>query len=100
MTNPTTTTPTPQTSPKPFPNDATLPEGENAGQQADADNSPSRRPKDDDATIEDGAPDGVEIGEPIPEEKRTVRATAGEEQLEDEEQTGVDPDPDPSTGRH
>jgi hypothetical protein len=79
-------------------------DSEYTGQQADAEDS--QLPGHDDATIDDGDPDSVEIGDPVPEEDRTVRALEGEEALlgdellGDDEETGVDPDPDPSSQRH
>jgi hypothetical protein len=100
MANPTTTSPDPQ--PKPLPIDNSPPDlSQDHRRQADAD-SPGGAREDENTTIEDGDPGQVEIGDPVPEKDRTVRA-AGEEQLpvdEDDPSVSVDPDPDPSTQRH
>ena len=100
MVNPTTPTPTP--APKTFPIDAPLSDAaDDTAQRADADGSTSQDGGDADATIDDDAAGGVEIGEPVPEKDRTVRAVQGEEQLPSEDHAAsVDPDPDPSSERH
>ena len=100
MENPTTPTPTP--APQTFPIDAPLFDaGEDTGQQADADGSPSEHSGDDDSTSDGGDPGRVEIGEPVREDDRTVRAVEGEASLPDEDEAAnVDPDPDPSSERH
>ena len=100
MSSPIEPTPTPATSPPTFPIDSQpLDAGEDSNQFADADDSTPRN--DDDDSIEDGAPDSVEIGDPVPEEDRTVRADQSEEALPgDDDTTNVDPDPDPSQERH
>lgn len=100
---PRPTEPTPPMSPTPpsFPLDSQPTEdGDDTLQQADADEL-GTLDADDEPPVDETDADGVEIGEPVPEDDRTVRADQSEETSgDDDDETSVDPDPDPSTERH
>lgn len=97
MTNPTSTTPTPPRKARPI--DESPPDREaDRSQQAAGDDSAQQRPTGAGTTTQDRNPGRVEIGEPVPEEDRTVRA--GEAELpvdEDDPDLAIDPDPDPDS---
>jgi hypothetical protein len=94
MTNPTTRTPA--SPPGTLPPGAPHYDGAETSRRAGPGSRP--RPEDDDTTI-DGETDRVEIGDPVPEKDRTVRAVESEGLIPGEDQANVDPDPDPSDER-
>jgi hypothetical protein len=63
------------------------------------DGSTTPLPEDGDIT-DDGTPGGVEIGDPVPEKDRTVRAVERKGLFPDGDDTRVDPDPNPADERH